>query len=118
MGFWENMAAKIAGTGFGRRALEEGVDWSAFRTRPTPRIYAGIFLISLSCAAGIPGIILCGWLANKHNEPLILLLGGGALTVMFHAVFAAGAWLAGSSYVGILFRWSVRKFIMRFPPSV
>ena len=74
-------------------------------------------MIALSFVVGIPGVIVCGYLAGKYQKPLVLVLGGGAAMVLNYSLFGTGIYLAGGNYAGILMRWSVRKFITRFGES-
>ena len=109
----EKIAERLAGTRFGHRALVEDVDLSTFKTRPSLRIYLGFLLIALSYLTGLLGMVLCGYLSHQWREPLVLVLGGGALMVVVHVIFAAGVYLAGANYAMALLRWGAGKFLRK-----
>jgi hypothetical protein len=92
----EKIACLITPTRLGRWAMEADADLSLLKTRPVVRTYVGIFMIMMSFVVGIPGVVVCGFLARKFHEPLVLVVGGSAAMVLNYS------------------RWCVRKFIVRF----
>lgn len=110
----EKIARYIAPTRLGRWAMDMEVDLTLLKKRPDLRSYVGIAMIILSFVVGIPGVVVCGYLAGRYQKPLILVLGGSAAMVLNYSLFGTGIYLAGGNYTGILLRWSVRKFITRF----
>jgi len=112
------IAGRLAETRFGYRALSEEADLSVFRARPSPRTCLGLFLIALSYLLGLSGMALFGHLSYQQGDPLVLLIGGGAVMVVIHLIFAAGVYLAGKNYARVLLLWSVGKFLKKhLPPA-
>ena len=110
----EKIAHRIAPTRVGRWAMSADADLSFLKARPCGRTYVGIFMIVMSFIVGIPGVVVCGILARKFQEPLVLVLGGSAAMVLNYTLFGVGIYLAGGNYASLLMRWCLRKFIVRF----
>ncbi len=99
---------RLAETGFVRSAIEEQVDLSAFRERPTPTAIAGLVVIGLSYIIGWPAITLLGIIAIKLQEPLLAVIGGPLLYGLSHLVFILGMYLCGGFYSMVMVRWLTR----------
>ena len=89
-------------------AIEEQVDLSAFRERPTPTAIAGLVVIGLSYIIGWPAITLLGIIAIKLQEPLLAVIGGPLLYGLSHLVFILGMYLCGGFYSMVMVRWLTR----------
>jgi hypothetical protein len=113
----QKIARRISPTRFGRWAMDTGCDLTLLKARQGVRTYVGIAMIMLSFMVGIPGVVVCGFLARKFHEPVILVLGGSAAMVLNYALFGVGIYLAGGNYASFLLRWCARKFIRRFSGS-
>ncbi len=107
----------LGGTGFGRKAVAEGADIRIFKSKPTPKVYIGFSLMVLSYPLSFAGLAFCGYLALNRSEPLIMVIGGGAVVVVVHLIFIAGAYLAGANYLKVMLIWGVGKFLNRYPPD-
>ncbi|MBI4775947.1 MAG: hypothetical protein HY788_17525 [Deltaproteobacteria bacterium] len=107
------IAQRLAQTRFGRWALNREADLSIFRSKPSPRFYAGLVLVALSYLLGLPAVGVCVYLARQWEKPLVLLLGGGAIWVLIHLMFTAGAYLSGGNYVLALVRWTANRFLRK-----
>ena len=105
------IARRLARTRFGRWALSRETDLSIFKSKPSPRFYAGLVLVALSYLLGLPALAICAYLAHQWEKPLVLLLGGGAIWVLVHLMFTAGAYLCGGNYVLALLRWVTNRFL-------
>lgn len=114
MGIGNRAAARLAATGWGQRVLAQAVDLSALKIPPGPRVWLGLGLIAVSYLLGLPLMALVGWLTHQRSDGLVLVLGGGAAVVVIHLIFAAGVWLAGANYTGLLIRWTARRFMRRY----
>lgn len=112
-----NMARRLAATGFGASCLREEVDLGALRRRPSPRVYLGLGLIALSCLGSLPALAVLGYHAQARGEPLIFVIGGGAVFVLTHMFFGVGVWLAGGNYAKVALRWATRRFLLRHLPG-
>jgi len=99
---------KIAATKFVRAAIEEKADLSAFREKPTPIVWAGVFFIMASYIIGWPAVAAIGILSVKMNEPWIALVGGPLTYGLSHLVFLLGMYLSGAVYSVIFLRWLTR----------
>jgi hypothetical protein len=99
---------RIAETGFVRSAIEEQVDLSAFREKPTPTTVAGLVIIGLSYIIGWPAIAVLGMIAIKLQEPLLAVIGGPLLYGLSHLVFILGMYLCGAVYSMVMVRWLTR----------
>jgi hypothetical protein len=120
-GIRAEMAGWLARTRFGREAMEERVDLSVLRTRPTARVRMGLGLVGLSYVIGWPAVGLLAWIAYRLGEPLIVAIGGPVTYGLSNLVFWIGSWLAGAQYVRILLRWVTRKVIEKIagaPPDL
>jgi len=102
------IAQGTAETKFGIKALNENLDLNAFKEKPSPKVFLGIFLMVLSYIIGWPMIGLFGALSLYWNEPLILIVGGPLLFVVAHLAFLAGVYLAGGKYIMPFIRWATR----------
>ncbi|BDD86286.1 hypothetical protein [Desulfofustis limnaeus] len=99
---------KIASTSYVRSAIEEPVDLSAFKEKPTPRAVAGLAVIGLSYLIGWPAIGLLGIVSVQLREPVLAAVGGPVLYGLSHLVFLLGMYLCGSGYAGVMCRWLTR----------
>ena len=59
---------------------------------------------------------ICVYLAHQWERPLVLLLGGGAIWMLIHLMFAAGAYLSGGNYALVLLRWATSRFLKKHLP--
>lgn len=99
---------KIASIDFVRTAIEEEVDLSAFKEKPSLEVIAGVFLIILSSLLGWPAVAVSGVLAVKLDEPLIAVIGGPVVYGFSYLVFWLGMYFSGARYSLIFFRWLTR----------
>jgi hypothetical protein len=99
---------RLGETGFVRSAIDEQVDLSAFREKPTPTAIAGLVVIGLSYIVGWPAIALLGIVAIKLQEPLLAVIGGPLLYGLSHLVFILGMYLCGAFYSMVMVRWLTR----------
>jgi hypothetical protein len=114
----QKFANRLAQTRFGRRVLSEEPDLRIFKSRPEPRVFFGLSLIAMSYLLSLPGLALCGYLAHRQSEPLIMILGGGAVLLIVHLIFSVGVYLAGANYAKILAAWALGKFLKKHCPPV
>lgn len=99
---------RLGETGFVRSAIDEQVDLSAFREKPTPTAIIGLVVIGLSYIVGWPAIALLGIVAIKLQEPLLAVIGGPLLYGLSHLVFILGMYLCGAFYSMVMVRWLTR----------
>ena len=104
-----SILSRISRTEYVRTAMEERADLTAFKERPGPRIYFGLFLMAFSYLIGWPAVGAMGALALYLKEPLILAVGGPLFYGLSHLVFILGMYLAGAKYARIFLRWATRK---------
>lgn len=104
---------KIAEIGFVRSAIEEQVDLSVFKDKPTPKVLAGLFAMGFSYIIGWPAIALLGIVSVNLREPLLVVIGGPLLYGLSHLVFILGMYLAGAVYSVIFLRWLTRVSMER-----
>jgi hypothetical protein len=107
------LAERLARTGYVRDALENPPDLREIRRKPTPRVWAGLFLVGLSYVIGWPAVGVLGVLAAWFREPLLVAVGGPLTYGLSHLVFLAGAWLAGERYVRLLTKQATRLLFRR-----
>lgn len=91
-----------------RAAIKEEADLAAFKEKPTPVIFAGVFAISLSFVIGWPAVAALGFLAATLHNPWIVAIGGPATYILSHLVFLFGMYLSGATYSLIFLRWLTR----------
>lgn len=95
--------------------MENPVDLSEFRERPTPRLITGLFLMAFSYVIGWPAIAVLGVIALWYNEPLIAVIGGPVIYVISCLVFLLGAWLARApQHLGTLTKFAIQAFIRKY----
>ena len=70
----EKIARRITPTRFGRWAMNTDGELTLLKARWGIRTCVGIAMILLSFIVGVPGVVLCGFLARKFHEPVILAL--------------------------------------------
>lgn len=107
LGLW------IASIPPGMRALQEKVDLSAFRERPSPRFLAGIGVMLFSYVLGWPMVGLFSFLAAYLKAPL-LLIGGPISYGISHIVWMLGIYLAGRQslrYTELFLLWCLRRAV-------
>ena len=102
------ISAKLAEVKYIRETLENPVDLSEFRERPTPRLIAGLILMGLSYIIGWPAVAALGILAGWFREPMIAVIGCPTTYGLSYVVFLVGAWLAQAPhYIMLLTRYAV-----------
>jgi hypothetical protein len=100
------------------KIMENPVDLSEFRQRPTPRLIIGLFLMAFSYVIGWPAVAALGVLAVWYKEPLIAVIGGPAIYTFSYVVFILGAWLARAPhYIGTLIKYAIQRFIIKYSPD-
>lgn len=112
---------RIAETEYVRSAIEEEADLSAFKERPTFRIYVGLGVMAFSYIIGWPAVGALGALAIYLKEPLVAVIGGPVIYGLSHLTFLLGAYLAGARYTKVFFRWAARKAVQKLmddPPAL
>jgi len=92
-----------------QRILQEELDLSCLKRRPTPREQFGIFLVVLSYVISWPGVAFFGLLSVYLKQPLVLIIGGPLIYGISHLVFFAGAYIAGKNYTKTFIKWSLKK---------
>lgn len=115
-------AGWAARTRYGRKAVETRADLSVFREPPSAKLVLGLVLLGVSFTIGWPAIAAAGAAAVYLKRPLLFLVGGPALYLISHVVWAVSMVLIGRDnifYMNALLRFSVRVFIERYgsPPQ-
>ena len=103
------LLSKIAETRFVRAAVEEGVELSDLRQRPTVRTWFGIFFMAFSYVIGWPAIFVLGYVSVHIGKPWLVAVGGPLLYGLSHLVFTLGMVLAGAQYTMHFVKWAARK---------
>ena len=99
---------KIAATSFVRSAIEDQADLSAFKEKPSPKVFAGLLAIIVSYIIGWPAVAALGVLSIKLHEPWLVVVGGPVTYGLSHLVFLLGMYLCGAVYSLIFLRWLTR----------
>jgi len=107
----KKIAKSAARTKFASNALNNGVDLSVFKEKPSARILFGIFLTGMSYIIGWPAIGLFAGLSLYWHQPLIIVIGGPLLFGLSHLAFLAGMYLAGGKYIMVFLRWATRVIL-------
>lgn len=100
---------KIARIRTVQRIIQEDLDVSCLKRRPTRREQFGIVLVLFSYVMGWPAVAFFGFLSVYCKQPLVLVIGGPLVYGASHLVFFAGAYLAGKTYTKTLIKWSIKK---------
>jgi hypothetical protein len=98
----------IGATRYVRTAIESRADLSAFKDKPTPLLWAGLFAMAFSYVIGWPLIAVLGFLSVKLENPWLVAVGGPFAYGMSHLVFLLGMYLSGSFYAFAFLRWFTR----------
>ena len=110
----KNLGQYLAGKKFIRKILDDPVDLSEFKQRPTPRLIGGLVLMSLSYVIGWPIIFVLSILAVSFREPLIFVIGGPLAYAVSCVVFLIGAWMARAPhYMNTLTRYALQSLLKK-----
>ncbi|HPD56190.1 MAG TPA: hypothetical protein P5294_09300 [Smithellaceae bacterium] len=97
------------------KMMENPVDLSQLRQRPTKRMIWGWILMAFSYVIGWPAVAALGVLAVWYKEPLIAVIGGPTIYVISCLVFILGAWLAHApQHLGTLTKYASQAFIRKY----
>ena len=103
-----NIIKKFAETKYARSAIADKADLSAFKKKPSVRVWVGISTIAFSYIIGWPAVGVLGALSIYLEKPLIVAIGGPLTYGLSHLVFMLGMYLAGADYTRIFLRWATR----------
>lgn len=103
----------IGATQYVRSAIESQADLSAFKDKPTPVLFAGLFAMAFSYVIGWPVIVGLGYLSVKLENPWLVAVGGPFAYGMSHLIFLLGMYLSGSFYAFVFLRWFTRVTMER-----
>lgn len=92
-----------------QRIIQEELDLSCLKRRPTRCEQYGIVLVLFSYVMGWPAVAFFGFLSVYCKQPLVLVIGGPLVYGASHLVFFAGAYLAGKTYTKMFIKWSIKK---------
>jgi len=95
-------------THYVRSAIDSQADLKAFRDKPTPILFAGLFAMAFSYVIGWPVIAILGYLSVKLDNPWLVGVGGPFAYGMSHLVFLLGMYLSGTFYGVVFLRWFTR----------
>jgi len=97
------------------KMMENPVDLSQLRQRPTKRMIWGWILMAFSYVIGWPAVAAFGVLAVWYKEPLIAVIGGPTIYVISCLVFIFGAWLARApQHLGTLTKFAIQSFVRKY----
>jgi hypothetical protein len=98
----------IGATKYVRSAIDSQADLAAFKDKPTPLLFAGLFAMAFSYVIGWPVIVALGYFSVKMDNPWLVAVGGPFAYSMSHLVFLLGMYLSGTFYAVIFLRWFTR----------
>ena len=107
--FFRDSLERIARMKTIQRIIQEELDLSCLKRRPTRCEQFGIVLVLFSYVMGWPAVAFFGLLSVYCKQPLVLVIGGPLVYGASHLVFFAGAYLAGKTYTKTLIKWSIKK---------
>lgn len=99
---------RLSETEFIRKLIQERVEFSDLKRKPSVRLIIAIALVALSYATCWPVIALLGVVAVKIHAPQVFSIGSPTAYVFSHMLFFAGMLVAGSegaAYVKTFIRW-------------
>ncbi|MFQ5484638.1 MAG: hypothetical protein ACE5DO_04800 [Desulfobacterales bacterium] len=112
-----NIIKRISETDYVRLAIKDKADLSAFKKRPSARVFAGLSVIGVSYLIGWPAISALGAISIYLQKPLLIAVGGPLTYGLSHLVFLLGLYLGGIEYAKVFLRWLTRiameKFIVK-----
>ena len=111
------VARTLAKTEFGREAVLDGADLSAFRDRPTVRLVLGLVILALSFILGWPLVAAFGIAAIWFDNPWLALIGGPAAYVFSWGLWGIAMLLTGYEsykYGRIFMRWAARRVVEKY----
>ena len=110
----KKIARYLDGKKYIQEIMENPVDLSEFRERPTPRLIAGLILMVLSFIMGWPAVAALSVLAVWWQKPLIFVIGGPTTYALSCVVFFIGAWMARAPhYLETLSRFFLQSFLKK-----
>lgn len=111
------IARSIHNTEFGREAVRDRADLSAFRDKPTVRLVLGLVILALSFVLGWPLVAAFGVAAIWFGNPYLALIGGPAAYAFSWGLWGIAMLLTGYEsykYGRIFARWATRRFIEKY----
>jgi hypothetical protein len=110
----KKLAQYLAGKKIIQRIMENPLDLSEFKERPTPRLIFGLFLMALSFIMGWPAVAALSVMAVWFKEPLIFVIGGPTTYALSYVVFIVGAWMSRAPhYLNILIKYTLQSFLKK-----
>jgi len=111
---FSSLAARLARTKFGQKALVHPDGPSIWKRKPNARVYCGIALIALSYLTCLPALAFLSYLSIKLGQPMIIVIGGPAVLIIVHIIFGAGVYLAGQNYAREALLRAAKIFLKKY----
>ena len=114
MSFLKSFAHRLAQTRFGQNSLAKPDKLSLFKQNPGLKFYIGLVLIALSFLISLPALAFLSYLSVELSKPLIIAVGGPAVFLFVHIMFAAGVYLSGKNYAAEILQHVTKRFLQKF----
>ncbi len=114
MSLMKSIAHRLAQTRFGQNSLVKPDELAIFKKNPGLRFYIGLILIALSFLISLPALAFLSYLSVELSKPLIIAVGGPAVFLFVHIMFAAGVYLSGKNYALEILQWVTKRFLQKF----
>jgi len=107
--FRKKIAQYLTGKRFIQKIMANPANLNEFRERPTPRLIAGLVLMTFSFVMGWPAIAALSTMAVLYKEPLIAVIGCPTTYALSYVVFIIGAWMSRAPhYLNTLLTYSLQ----------
>jgi hypothetical protein len=97
-----------------KQAILGGADLRAFKERPTPRLIAGVALITLSMLLGWPAVAMAGCFAAQEKNAWVFFIGGPGVYAFSWVIWGVAMLVGGADalrYANLFIRWMVRRVV-------
>jgi len=109
-----SFAQWLSQTKYGQKSMAKSGSLSVFKQNPGLRFYIGLVLIALSFLISLPTLAFLSYLSLELSKPLIIAIGGPAVFLFVHIMFAAGVYLSGKNYALEILHCATKRFLQKF----
>ena len=113
MSLLRSFAKWLEHTRFGQKSLAKPGGLSLFKQKPGTRVYIGLTLTVMSFLISLPALAFLSYLSMELSKPLILAIGGPAVFLFVHIMFAAGVYLSGKNYALEILQMATKRFLQK-----
>ena len=110
----KSFAQWLGQTKFGQNSLAKPDELSVFKQNPGLKFYVGLILIISSFLISLPALAFLSYLSVELDSALIIAIGGPAVFIIVHIIFAIGVYLSGKNYALEILQHITKKFLQKY----